>query len=74
MRRACGTRTLAPEAIVEHLDRLYRFARGRRGSHEHAEDLVQETYARVLQKPRLLHSDDGLATCVARDHGTPGHR
>jgi RNA polymerase sigma-70 factor (ECF subfamily) len=46
--------------MVEHLDHLYRSAWGLRGSHEDGEDLVQETYARVLHKPRLLHCDDGL--------------
>ena len=30
------------------------------GSREEAEDLVQETFARVLQKPRLLRSEDDL--------------
>ena len=30
------------------------------GSREDAEDLVQETYARVLARPRLLRNDDDL--------------
>jgi RNA polymerase sigma-70 factor (ECF subfamily) len=30
------------------------------GSREEAEDLVQETFARVLRKPRLLSSDDDI--------------
>jgi RNA polymerase sigma-70 factor (ECF subfamily) len=30
------------------------------GSHEDAEDLVQETYARLLARPRLLRSEDDL--------------
>ena len=53
-------RTLDPEHLGDHLDRLYRAAWGLCGSREEAEDLVQETFARVLRKPRLLHSDDDL--------------
>ena len=30
------------------------------GSREDADDLVQETFARVLARPRLLHSEDDL--------------
>jgi RNA polymerase sigma-70 factor (ECF subfamily) len=52
--------TLDPEHLGDHLDRLYRAAWGLCGSREDAEDLVQETYTRVLRKPRLLHSQDDL--------------
>jgi RNA polymerase sigma-70 factor (ECF subfamily) len=52
--------TLDPEQLGDHLDRLYRAAWGLCGSREDAEDLVQETYARVLRKPRLLRSQDDL--------------
>jgi RNA polymerase sigma-70 factor, ECF subfamily len=55
-----ASRTLDPERLGDHLDRLYRAAWGLCGSREDAEDLVQETYTRVLRKPRLLHSDDDL--------------
>jgi len=53
-------RKLDPERLGDHLDRLYRAAWGLCGSREDAEDLVQETYARVLRKPRLLRNDDDL--------------
>ena len=53
-------RTLDPERLGDHFDRLYRAAWALCGSREDAEDLVQETYARVLRKPRLLRSDDDL--------------
>ncbi len=53
-------RKLDPERLGDYLDRLYRAAWGLCGSREDAEDLVQETYARVLRKPRLLRKDDDL--------------
>jgi RNA polymerase sigma-70 factor (ECF subfamily) len=53
-------RQLDPESLGDHVDRLYRAARGLCGSREEAEDLVQETFARVLRKPRLLRSDNDI--------------
>ena len=54
------TRHLDPEALGDHIDRLYRAAWSLCGSREEAEDLVQETFARVLRKPRMLRSEDDL--------------
>ncbi|MEA2147497.1 MAG: hypothetical protein QOG59_3084 [Solirubrobacteraceae bacterium] len=53
-------RHLDPEALGDHVDRLFRAAWSLCGSREEAEDLVQETFALVLRKPRLLHSDDDI--------------
>jgi RNA polymerase sigma-70 factor (ECF subfamily) len=53
-------RTLDPTRLGDHVDRLYRAAWALSGSREDAEDLVQETYARVLARPRLLRNDDDL--------------
>lgn len=53
-------RQLDPQSLGDHIDRLYRAARSLCGSREEAEDLVQETFARVLQKPRLLRNDDDI--------------
>ena len=53
-------RTLDPARLGDHLDRLYRAAWALCGSREDAEDLVQETYARVLARPRLLRKEDDL--------------
>jgi RNA polymerase sigma-70 factor, ECF subfamily len=51
---------LDPTRVGDHLDRLYRAAWALCGSREDAEDLVQETYARVLSRPRLLRNEDDL--------------
>src|SRR5438067_9084763 len=53
-------RRLDPNHLGDHLDRLYRAAWALCGSREDAEDLVQETYARVLQKPRMLRSEEDI--------------
>ncbi len=53
-------RQLDPSSLGDHIDRLYRAAWSMCGSREEAEDLVQETFALVLRKPRLLRSDDDL--------------
>ena len=52
---------LDPESLPAHVDRLYRAAWALCGSPHDAEDLVQETFARVLSRPRLLRGDDELA-------------
>lgn len=56
-----GARVLDPDRLGDHLDRLYRAALALSGSREEAEDLVQETYARVLSRPRFLRRDDDLS-------------
>lgn len=57
-------RQLDPNSLGDHLDRLYSVALTLCGAREPAEDLVQETYARVLARPRLLRGDDDLAYLV----------
>lgn len=54
-------RRLDPEDLGDHLDRLYRAAWGLCGRREDAEDLVQETYAKILSRPRWLRREDDLA-------------
>ena len=51
---------LDPARLGDHLDRLYRAAWALCGSREDAEDLVQETYERVLARPRFLRNEDDL--------------
>lgn len=53
-------RTLDPQSLTQHVDRLYRAAWALCGSREDAEDLVQETFTRVLARPRVLTGDDDL--------------
>jgi len=57
-------RTLDPARLGDHIDRLYRAACALTGSRLAADDLVQETYARVLSKPRLLKNDDDVGYLV----------
>jgi RNA polymerase sigma-70 factor (ECF subfamily) len=60
-RRPVGPRLLDPEDLGRHVDRLFRAAWAMCGHPHDAEDLVQETYARVLARPRLLRRGDELA-------------
>jgi RNA polymerase sigma-70 factor (ECF subfamily) len=53
-------RVLDPHSLTQHVDRLYRAAWALCGTREDAEDLVQETFARVLSRPRVLRGDDEL--------------
>src|SRR4051812_21767735 len=53
-------RRLDPEAAIGHLDRLYAAARALSGDPHLAEDLVQDTYAAVLSRPRFLSGSDEL--------------
>jgi RNA polymerase sigma-70 factor, ECF subfamily len=53
-------RPLDPATLGDHLDRLYRAAYALCGSRSDAEDLVQETYVRVLARPRFLRSDEDI--------------
>lgn len=53
-------RRLDPDRAVEHLPSLYRAARAWVGSREDAEDVVQDTFARVLARPRFLRGEDDL--------------
>lgn len=53
-------RRLQHEPLTQHLDRLFRAAVVMTGSHADAEDLVQETYLRVMRRPRFLHGDNEI--------------
>ncbi len=51
-------RRLDPTSLGQHLDALYRAAWALCGSREDAEDLVQETFAAVLARPRMIRGDE----------------
>ncbi len=53
-------RQLRPQELTKHTDRLYRAAWALCGSQHDAEDLVQETFLRVLSRPRVIQGDDEL--------------
>jgi RNA polymerase sigma-70 factor, ECF subfamily len=53
-------RQLNPNSLGDHLDRLYRAAWALTGSREDAEDLVQDTYAKILTRPRFLRGEEDL--------------
>jgi RNA polymerase sigma-70 factor (ECF subfamily) len=50
-------RALDPQSAADHLPRLRRFARSLCGSSQLAEDLTQETYVRVLARPRRVRGE-----------------
>jgi RNA polymerase sigma-70 factor (ECF subfamily) len=53
-------RELDPNRLGDHLDRLYRAAWALTGSREDAEDLVQDTFAKILTRPRFLRGEEDL--------------
>ncbi len=53
-------KALDPQSLPQHVNRLYRAAWALCGSREDAEDLVQETFARVLARRRLIRGEDEL--------------
>ena len=56
-----GTRRLSIARLPDHTDRLFRAAYALCGARADAEDLVQETFARVLERPRFIRRGSDLA-------------
>jgi RNA polymerase sigma-70 factor (ECF subfamily) len=61
---APGPRQLDAARAGDHLDHLYRSARALTKLAQDADDLVQETYARVLSRPRTVHAENDLGYFV----------
>jgi RNA polymerase sigma-70 factor (ECF subfamily) len=55
-----GSHVLDPERLPDHIDRLYSAAWALCGSRQDAEDLVQDTIARVLRRPRIVRGDSDI--------------
>jgi hypothetical protein len=53
-------RRLNPAQLSDHRDRLFRAACSLCSTREDAEDLIQETYASVLKRPRFVRYDDDI--------------
>src|SRR5688572_33492853 len=54
-------RRLEPASLAHHRPRLIRAAYAMCGSRDDAEDLVQETFERVLRRPRFVQRDRDVA-------------
>jgi RNA polymerase sigma-70 factor, ECF subfamily len=52
------TRRLSPARLADHTDRLFRAAYALCGSRAEAEDLVQETFVKTLERPRFVRRGD----------------
>src|SRR3954462_9233673 len=68
--RLAVPRTLDPETLGDHLDRLFRAAWALCGSPEGAEGPGQEPYERVLRRPRLVRREDDLGYLYRTLHNT----
>lgn len=53
-------RQIDPELLGDHVGRLYRAAYGLCRSRQDAEDLVQDTFERVLRRPRFVRRDQDI--------------
>jgi RNA polymerase sigma-70 factor, ECF subfamily len=65
---------LDPATLPDHIDRLYRAAWALCGSRHDAEDLVQETLAQVLKRPRLLRDDNEIGYLLRALKNTHANR
>jgi RNA polymerase sigma-70 factor (ECF subfamily) len=59
-RRRPRPHLLDPDRLPDYTDSLFRAAWALCGSRHDAEDLVQETFVKVLKRPRLLRNDNDI--------------
>lgn len=59
-RRETRPHLLNPDCLSDHVDQLYRAAWALCGSRHDAEDLVQDTFANVLKRPRLIRDNNEI--------------
>jgi len=59
-----GAHLLDRDHLADHVDLLFRIAWALCGSQHDAEDLVQETFAKVLKRPRLVRGDTDVGYLV----------
>ena len=74
MTAATRRRRLDPSRLDEHRGRLFRAAYALCGSRHDAEDLVQETFERVLRRPRFIQRDRDLGYLLRVLHHTWGEQ
>jgi RNA polymerase sigma-70 factor (ECF subfamily) len=60
LQRTDAPRALDPDRLSGYIDPLYRAAWAMCGSRHDAEDLVQETFAQVLQRPRWIRNHNEI--------------
>jgi RNA polymerase sigma-70 factor, ECF subfamily len=65
-----ASRPLDPERLASHMERLTRVARHLCGRHGDPEDLVQDTFERVLRRPRVVTGSEAayLVQAVRNTH------
>ena len=65
---------LDPDRLSDHVDHLYRAARAMSASPQDAEDLVQDTFAKVLRLPRWLSTGNELGYLLGALRNTYANR
>ncbi|MGZ4305813.1 MAG: RNA polymerase sigma factor [Solirubrobacteraceae bacterium] len=73
-RRRAYAHILDPATLSDHIDALYRAARAMCSSQHDAEDLVQETFAQVLKRPRLIRDGNEIAYLMRALRNTYANR
>jgi RNA polymerase sigma-70 factor, ECF subfamily len=73
-RRTPRLHLLDPNRLPDYIGRLYRAAWALCGSRHDAEGLVQETFATVLKRPRLLRNDNEIGYLLRALRNTYANR